>query len=391
VTKEYSMTDAKYKVAVIGCGSHGTSLSRGFELNPLTEVICAVNRGQEGLDLFCERFGGINGYNDYNEMLAKEQFDIALLALPVNVNAEVVVACTKKEGIVGIMSEKPIATSLAEADAAIDACASRSIPWAAGDMFRNAPEMWTARKLVESGEIGEVQTINVYGAGGNQMSGQGCRQLTDCFMFVEDSELDWAIGAVDGDPADRELGRIDERSDNDQGVAFGFAQFKNGMTAHLHKNIAAKNGVEVLGSKGVLYIGQNRVAKVWQRDGNDLKLVGSLVPYPDPADTALASNYDADGWRVQRARLTESVNAFVESVDKGTPVKCSGADVGKALELAIAIRESHRRGIVKVDLPLEDRSLKIIPSARRYVGRRASESTEAFLHHIKDYKRPVSA
>lgn len=381
------MKAAKYRVAVIGCGSHGTRLARAFDLNPLTQVVCGVNRGQEGLDLFCGRFDGINGYNDYEKMLAKEQFDIALLALPVNVNAEVVVACAEKEGVVGIISEKPVATSLAEADAAIEACASRGIPWGAGDMFRNAPEMWTARQLVESGEIGEVQTINVYGAGGNQMSGQGCRQLTDCFMFVQDSDLDWAIGAVDGDPADGELGRIDEWSDNDQGVAFGFVEFKNGMTAHLHKNVAAKNGIEVHGTKGVLYIGQNRIAKVWHRDGSDLKLVGSLVPYPDPADTALASNYDEDGWEIQRTRMIESVNAFVESVENGTHVKCSGADVGKALELAIAVRESHRRGIVKVDLPLEDRSLRIIPSARRYVGRRASEGTEAFLHHVKDHKR----
>ena len=56
-------------------------------------------------------------------------------------------------------------------------------------------------------------------------------------------------------------------------------------------------------------------------------------------------------------------------------------------ELAIAVRESHRRGIVKVELPLEDRELKIIPSARRYVGRRASEGTEAFIEFIQGYKR----
>ncbi len=238
------MKAAKYRVAVIGCGSHGTRLARAFDLNPLTQVVCGVNRGQEGLDLFCGRFDGINGYNDYEKMLAKEQFDIALLALPVNVNAEVVVACAGKEGVVGIMSEKPVATSLAEADAAIEACASRGIPWASGDMFRNAPQLWKARALVEGGEIGDVQSIDVFGAGGNQMSGQGCRQLTEAFMFAGDADIDWVVGAVDGNPADAELGRIDEHSDHDQGIVFGFVQFANGATAHLHKNIAAKNGIE---------------------------------------------------------------------------------------------------------------------------------------------------
>ena len=59
----------------------------------------------------------------------------------------------------------------------------------------------------------------------------------------------------------------------------------------------------------------------------------------------------------------------------------------KALEVVIAIRESHRRGIVKVDLPLEDRSLGIVPSARRYIGRRASEGTEAFLASIEKHQQ----
>ena len=380
------MVDAKYRVAVIGCGSHGTRLARAFDLNPLTKVVCGVNRGEEGLDLFCERFG-VHGYNDYREMLAKEQFEIALLALPVNVNAEVVVACAEKDGVKGIMSEKPIATSLAEADAAVEACASRGIPWGSGDMFRNAPEIWNARRLVESGEIGDVETINVYGAGGNQMSGQGCRQFTDAFMFAGDSEIDWVVGAVDGDPADSELGTVDEFSDNDQGVAFGFVRFANGTTAHLHKNVGAKNGVEVLGTKGVLSISQNRVGKVWHKDGLNLKLAGSLFSYPDTAAVALKDNYDNEGWEVQRTRLVESVNALIDSVDTGVPVKCSGADLRKALELTIALRESHRRGITKVSLPLEDRELKIIPSGRRYVGRRELEGTDAFIDFIKDLKR----
>ena len=195
-----------YRVAVIGCGSHGTRLARTIDLNPLCEVVCGVNRGQEGLDLFCERFG-VHGYNDYREMLEKEQFEIGLMGLPVNVNAEIVIACAKKEGVVGIMSEKPVATSLAEADRAVEACASRGIPWASGDMFRNSPQIWKARELVEAGEIGDVQSIEVFGAGGNQMSGQGCRQLTEAFMFAGDADIEWVVGAVDGNPADAELGR----------------------------------------------------------------------------------------------------------------------------------------------------------------------------------------
>lgn len=376
---------AKYRVAVIGCGSHGTRLARAFDLNPLTRVVSGTNRGQDDLDLFCERFN-VPGYNDYREMLAKEEFDLALLGLSVNVNAEVVVACAEKDGVKGIMSEKPIATSLAEADSAVEACVSREIPWASGDMFRNASEMWTARQMVESGEIGDVETINVYGAGGKQMSGQGRQQFAESFMFAGDSEIDWVVGAVDGEPGDGELGTIDEWSDHDQGLAFGFVQFKNGITAHLHKDVGAKEGVEILGTKGALFISQKRVGNVWHKDGVDLKWVGSLFPFPDPGATARKRNYDDEGWEVQSTRLIQSVNAFIDSVDSSAPVKCSGADLHKALELAISLRESHRRGTTKVNLPLVDRDLKIIHSARRRIGRRALAGAEAFIESVKVLK-----
>jgi len=382
----------KYKVAVIGCGSHGTRLARGFDVNPLTEVVCAVNRGQEGLDLFCNRFGGIRGYNDYREMLAKEDPDIVCLGLPVNVNPEVVIACSKKKSIRGIFSEKPIAVSLGEGDAAVAACKQAGIPWAAGDMFRNDPELWRARRQVEAGEIGKVEAIDIYGAGGNQMSGQGCRQFTDAFMFVNDSELDWAIGQVGGWAADTALGRIDEHSDGDQDILWGHIGFKNGVEAYVHKNVSTMNGVLVHGTKGMLYVSHYRVLKYWKSNGlYDLDYAGSGIAFPDSESIGKKTEYDADGWQVQTARLLHSVQALIDAVDKGTPVLCSGEDNLKALEAVIGIRESHRRGVTKVKFPLEDRSLKVIPYPRRMVGRRASESTEAFLKHIKDHKKAVSS
>ena len=313
-----------YRVAVIGCGSHGTRLARTFDLDPRCRVVAGANRGREGLDLFCGRFGGLPGYQDYRRLLAEEEFEIALLALPVSVNPEVVAACAARKGIAGIFSEKPVAVSLAEADGAVEACEARGIPWSAGDMFRNAPEIWTARRLVESGEIGEVESMNIYGCGGNQMSGQGCRQLSDGFMFAGDAEVEWVVGAVDGDPADADLGPIDEHSDHDQGAAFGAIGFANGLTAHLHRNITARNGIEVLGSDGVLFIGQSRIGRIWRRTARGLEPARNLFPDPDPGQTAL-HEYDAEGWEVPRTRMTDSVAAFLDAVESGGPVSSARA------------------------------------------------------------------
>ena len=174
--------------------------------------------------------------------------------------------------------------------------------------------------------------------------------------------------------------------DHDQGIAFGVIGFANGLTAHLHRNVSAKNGIEVLGSDGVLFIGQSRVGEIWRRDGRHLKPARSLFPHPDPGQAAL-HQYDEEGWEIPRTRMSDSVAAFLDAVESGVSVKCSGADMRKALEVAVAIRESQRRGVVRVNLPLQDRSLRIIPSLRRYLGRRESEGTGAFLAHIRAHKR----
>ena len=228
--------NAKYRVGIIGCGSHGTRLGRAFNLNPMTEVVAGVNRSQEGLDLFCGRFD-VPGYHDYKEMLEKEDIDIAASILPVKHNPQAVIDCAHA-GVKGIFCDKPIAASLEEADRMVEECRELKVPVVAGDMFRNDPDMWKARGLVESGEIGEVITINVYGTGGNQGSGQGCRSFTDMAMFAGDREIDWVVGWVTGDPADSKLVEVDEWSDNDQGMG-GYLRYASGIECFLHTRTGA--------------------------------------------------------------------------------------------------------------------------------------------------------
>ena len=52
------------------------------------------------------------------------------------------------------------------------------------------------------------------------------------------------------------------------------------------------------------------------------------------------------------------VDDIVNAIETGRPPKCTGEDGRQALEIAIALRESHRRGGVKVNLPLEDRKFQ---------------------------------
>ena len=68
-------------------------------------------------------------------------------------------------------------------------------------------------------------------------------------------------------------------------------------------------------------------------------------PYPFPS-------------RIQGSGLS-IIEDLVSCIDNDHDPKCSGDDGRAALEVAIAMRESHRKGGQKITLPIEDRSLQI--------------------------------
>lgn len=355
----------KYRVAIIGTGNHGTRFARTFQLHPQCEVVAGVNPSQESLDIFCRRFG-VPGYSNHLEMLSEEDVDIAAPILPVKPNPQVVIDCIEA-GVKGVMSEKPIAASLREADLMVEAARSHGVPWGAGDMYRNSPNLWRVKAMIDSGELGDVQTINLYGTGGNQMAGQGCRGLTEMALFAGDGPVNRVIGWVDGDAADRDRGAINEWDNHDQGMG-GIVFYENGITGFIHHDKSAKHGLEVILERGVFQSNQSDYNRLWVEKNGHLEEVMGFFDPPDPNQGA--SGYDKDGWSLMRRRMIETVDSIVEAVDEGIEPRCSGRDNAAALEITIGLRESHRRNFDAVSLPVENRSLAIYPMRGRWIGRR---------------------
>ena len=50
---------------------------------------------------------------------------------------------------------------------------------------------------------------------------------------------------------------------------------------------------------------------------------------------------------------------LLRALETGTEPNCNGEAGRQALEIAIALRELHRRGGQRVSLPLEERSLRL--------------------------------
>ena len=377
------MGEAKYRVGVVGIGRAGTTRARAFDKHPLCQVTAIADTDPENLELGCRRFGA-RGYSTYEEMFAKEEVDIAMPVLPVNANAGAVIAAAQA-GARAIFCEKPLTASLADADRMVEECRSRGVHLGAGVMVSSHRDYIKAYELVAAGELGQVQRINLYE--GNAQG--GCHGLNLMRKFAGKAEVEWVTGWVGGDA----------HSDNEEpyeegmtgfGALGGHIHFANGVECFSHFEDVRWRGIEIVGSRGLLYNWNNTAIglKLFKADGEprnraDLREVEGLFGEhnADPRD------YDEEGWMHPGEVMLGIVESIVGSLEEGRELAITtGDDLRHALEVAIALRESARRGGTPVKLPLEDRSLVMYPEKWRWHYKKDLWGREKYMGQMKQHR-----
>ena len=352
--------ERQYRVGLIGTGRKGNGHARGYEANPRTDLVAAADPDPSNLAIFLERFT-VKPYDDYHEMLRVENIDIAAPILPVKPNPGVVIDCARA-GVSAIYCEKPMAASLDEADRMVEETASRGIALASGDAYRNMPQHWKVKALIDSGELGPVQSINLYQPT-NEISGGGCQGLSVLRLFADDADVEWVTGWCAEDPW----------SDEDQNMG-GYVKFANGTDAYVHTKPSPRDGIEVVCEKGVYHTSWFG-GHLWTSTRR-----GELIEVEDFFDEFGGTDY---GWTTPSGRRQRGgIQSIVEALDNGTEPKCSGDNMRKVLEIAIGFRESHRNGFSAVRFPIEDRSLKIVPHQGRWLNKKEVYGEEAYAGMI---------
>jgi predicted dehydrogenase len=252
----------------------------------------------------------------------------------------------------------------------VEECESRGVLFAAGLVPRNYPQHWQARDLINSGEIGEVQSINLYDGNGQA----GCHGINMALHFANDAEVDWLTGWVggapfsDSDPADESFDNPEVGGDPDKSGLGGYILFDNGVECFSHRRNTVHHGIEVVCSDGVFFSDFFTQARLFKKDGAVVKEVEGIFPPMRPAGNPDGSRLrDPDGWVATTPGLKATIEALVEALDTGDkPKLTTGEDLRRCLEICIAMRESHRRDFAPMRLPLEDRTLKMYPVDARW-------------------------
>ena len=359
----------RYRAAVIGLGRMGSTfddeIQRGgslflpychapaYDASPLTELVAGADPHDEQRALFGERWGLSDDhlYPDYREMFEKESIDVVSVTTTAKIRAQIVQDAARA-GVKAIWAEKPISFSLEEADAMVETCEEHGAALAVNCARRWNPFYYEARQMIEAGDLGDILQVTAYSPSGISHNGS---HVIDILRYLAggDGKVDWVFAEMESDEA--AAGDIDLAGN-------GYLAFANGARGYYRSTPSGAAGWEfdVIGERARVRvmdsIGKCQLLRL-QPPADDAPYATRSLS--SRAKTPLAVEYPYP-WPVRMQGMGLTIVAdLVNAIETGQPPRCSGRDGRDALEVAIAMRESHRRGGVRVDLPIEDRGLLI--------------------------------
>lgn len=142
-------------------GIIGTGIVAGLHLDavdalPDVELVAVCDVDATRANDAAKRFGA-RAFTDYREMLTAERLDGVVITSPHALHTEMALAAAKAG--VAILLEKPMTTTLADADAVIAGCEEAGVTLAIGHVLRFDGATRAAAAAIESGELGKPVAI----------------------------------------------------------------------------------------------------------------------------------------------------------------------------------------------------------------------------------------
>jgi UDP-N-acetyl-2-amino-2-deoxyglucuronate dehydrogenase len=340
------------RIGLVGCGrisaSHVGAIDKidGLELVAVADV--EVERAKE-----LGQSGGIPAFRTLEELLASVDTDVIAVCTPSGLHpAHGIVAARAGKHVV---TEKPMAISLADADALVHACDDAGVQLFVVKQNRLNPPIQLLRRAVEKGRFGRIFLANTtvrwtrpqdyYDAapwrGTWEFDGGAIMNQASHYVDL----LQWLVGPVESVVAKTAtLARRIETEDT--GIAV--LKFRSGALGVIEVTVLtyprnAEGSITILGEKGTVKIGGTAVNRVehWQfADYNDDdKLIDAASTSPPTVYGFGHEGYYRNVLAVLRGEAKPGTD---------------GREGRKSLELILGIYESAKSGR-EVPLPLRNR------------------------------------
>ena len=311
-------------------------------LMPRVELVGVCDLVPELLDQFkeswSERWPNANTYTDYKEMFAKEDLDILHVVTTDNRHADVTVDGARA-GVKGIFCEKPLATSMEDANRMVQACEENGVVLTSGYTRRWKRLYHTVRETVRSGAIGPLGSmVATMGGGLGKLFYHGTHIIDGMCFFAESEPVQVFAHLEEGfEDWDRYKGAGGRASLPDPGAS-GFILFRNGVRALYcgTKNSYKASGLQLSGPEGQIYCGINDgYAKLLNRD----PATGDIV-----SRTLIPKEYMGLG-------MLAGFEELIDLIENGGEGVSPGREGRKTVQIMQGFLNSHQAGGRLVDVP----------------------------------------
>ena len=318
---------------IIGIGHIAdTQMAPAITTDANSALVSVVSRDQERADAFARKHGAVHATTSYDEMLARPDVDVVLITTPNSLHAEQVIAAAQAGK--HVYCDKPLATTVADAERAVAACSEAGVRLGIGFHNRAMPCFLEAKRVLESGSIGEPIAVHVEVSAGARelrswradpaLAGHGTManvgvHLYDVLRFIMGAEITTVSAFLDV-PA----GQMERMS-------VATLVFDNGVVAQINANEKTpypRNDFVIHGSKGrIAGVGLTRTSA-----GGELQVLTADGETRTPFPPASEAHRDA-------------LSGYCRALVDGRNPSPSGQDGLQIVRVVDAMARSARDGI----------------------------------------------
>ena len=323
------------------------SHASAYAVSPNVEVVAVCDLEEERLEEFRMNFQAtwpeVRTYTDYMKMLEDEDLDLLSVATSDHRHAQIVVDAAE-QGVRGILCEKPIATSLADADRMIEACERNGVAMSIDHSRRFRLHWHGALAEVGDGPLGAVRRIIGTSGGPRAMLFRLGTHLIDTVCWLAGGEPEWVVGVLDEEHQEygpRYAGDGGRDPALDPGGS-GLVQFNNEVRAFVNlckRTPSSKFEIDVFAEGGRLWV-NDVSAEVW-----------TAVPKTKPQGL---SRRTLPVPVTQRADTPAAIADIIEAMEQGRETVSPPREARKTLAIILAILQSQAAGNTPVRFPITD-------------------------------------
>ena len=307
------------------------------------EAVCDIDPAR--IDRFVDNWGArwpnARSYRDYHDMLASEDLDIVAVATPEHLHSEPTVAAAEA-GVRAVLCEKPLATSIEDADRMIAACESNEVLLSVDYTRRWSPLFHEVRDAIRSSAIGELSMMSASFGGMQAWMFRSGSHLLDAMVFFSDAEpVKVSAHLEEGyDDWDEYRGSGGGNSTERDPGATGYIVFDNGMRAFfscLKNTPDSFRDLAIIGTEGSI---------TFKFDGEsaEMQTVDPSRPYATVKMPLTPPVFRSRG-------IEAAYREIVDNIANGTENTSPARDARKSVQIMVGFLRSHQEGGRLVDVP----------------------------------------